>query len=238
MRRVLLSLGIVGLVTGVLAPTPGYAQQSVNIYVGGFVPRSLDARTDGDVLANNLTCVDRFNCLSFRVSDFNAATVGGEWEFPLISHLDGSLGIGFSSRSVPSVYSNFTHADQTEILQTSKLRIVPFTALVRFLPLGRDAPVQPYIGAGVGIFSWRYSETGEFVDTTDNSIFRGNFVGSGSTAGPLVIGGLTFPIGSWAIGGEIRYQSAQGNLPGDQGFSGPKIDLGGLTYSATFKVRF
>src|ERR1700738_2111278 len=104
MRRLLLSLGIVGLVTGVLAPAPGYAQQSVNFYVGGFVPRSLDARAAGDVLVNDnyLTCVDPFNCLSFRLSDFRTATVGGEWEFPLISHLDGSLGIGISSKSVES----------------------------------------------------------------------------------------------------------------------------------------
>ena len=237
MRRVLSSLGIVGLVTGVLAPAPGYAQQSLNLYVGGFVPRPEDARAKGDVLVNNLSCVDPFNCLSFRVEDFNTATVGGEWEFPVISHLDGSLGIGFSSKSVPSVNANLVHKDQTDIEQTLKLRIVPFTALVRFLPLGHDAPVQPYIGAGVGIFSWRYSETGEFVDSR-NSIFQDNSVGSGWATGPVVIGGVTVPLGSWGIGFEARYQSAAGDLPANQDFAGPKIDLGGLTYSATVKIRF
>ena len=231
MRRLLLSLGVVGLVTGVLAPAPGYAQQSLNLYVGGFVPRPEDARTSGDVLVNNLSF------LSFRLKDFGTATVGGEWEFPLISHVDGSFGIGFSSRSVPSVYSSFVNTDQTEIQQTLKLRIVPFTAIVRFLPLGHDAPVQPYIGAGVGIFSWRYSETGEFVDS-NNNVFRDNSVGSGATAGPVVIFGVTVPVGSWGIGFEGRYQSAAGNLPGNQAFSGTKIDLGGWTYAATFKVRF
>ncbi len=230
-------MGIVGLVTGVLAPAPGYAQQSLNIYVGGFVPRSEDARVNGDVLVNNLSCVDPFNCLSFRVKDFGTATVGGEWEFPLISHVDGSLGIGFSSKSVPSVNANLVHTDQTDIQQTLKLRIVPFTAIVRFLPLGHDAPVQPYIGAGVGVFSWRYSETGEFVDS-NNNVFRDNSVGSGWSTGPVVIGGVTVPLGSLGIGFEARYQSAKGNLPGNQAFSGTKIDLGGVTYSATFKIRF
>ena len=237
MRRVLLSLGIVGLVTGVLAPAPGYAQQSVNFYVGGFVPRSVDARTNGDVLVNNLTCVDPFNCLSFRLSDFRAATVGGEWEFPLFSHLDGSLGIGIFSKTVGSVNANLVNSDGTEIQQTLKLRIVPFTALVRFVPLPRDAPIQPYIGAGVGVFSWRYSETGAFVDSS-NSIFQENSVGSGWATGPVVIGGVTVPLGSWGIGFEARYQSAAGNLPANQDFAGPKIDLGGWTYAATFKVRF
>jgi hypothetical protein len=230
-------LGIVGLVTGVLAPTPGYAQQSVNIYVGGFVPRSLDARTNGDVIANNLTCVDPFNCLSFRLSDFNAATVGGEWEFPLISHLDGSLGLGISSKSVGSVNANLVNSDGTEIQQTLKLRIVPFTALIRFLPLPRDAPIQPYIGAGVGILAWRYSETGAFVDSSNN-IFQSNSVGSGWATGPVVIFGATVPLGAWGVGFEGRYQSAAGDLPADQGFAGPKIDLGGWTWAATLKVRF
>jgi hypothetical protein len=233
MRRVLLSLGIVWLVTGVLAPTPGYAQQAVNFYVGGFVPRSLDARANGDVIFQNLSF------LSFdRNPVGSTAAIGGEWEFPLISHLDGSLGIGFSSKSVGSFYTNLVNTDGSDIQQTVKLRIVPFTALVRFLPLGRDAPIQPYIGAGVGVLSWRYSETGAFVDTTDNSVFQGNFVGSGSKAGPVVIGGVTVPLGSMGIGFEARYQSAVANLPGNQGFAGTTIDLGGMTYAATFKVRF
>jgi hypothetical protein len=231
MRRLLLSLGIVGLVTGVLAPAPGYAQQSVNLYIGGFVPRSFDARTNGDVIFNDLTF------LSFDPNQFRGPTVGGEWEFPLISHLDGSLGIGISSKSVPSIYTNLVNNDGSDIQQTLKLRIVPVTALVRFLPLPRDAPIQPYIGAGVGIFRWRYSETGAFVDPSNN-VFQGNYVGSGWATGPVVIFGATVPLGSWAVGFEGRYQSASGNLPADQGFAGPKIDLGGITYAATFKVRF
>jgi hypothetical protein len=232
-------LGIVGLVTGVLAPTPGYAQQSVNFYVGGFVPRSLDARALGDVLSNNLTFLtyDPNRCGSSPISCFNAATVGGEWEFPLISHLDGSLGLGFSSKSVGSFYTNLVNTDGTDIQQTLKLRIVPVTALVRFLPLPRDAPIQPYIGAGVGVFFWRYSETGSFVDA-NNNVFQGNYVGSGSNAGPVVIFGATVPLGVLGVGFEGRYQSAAGNLPADQGFAGPKIDLGGWTWAATFKARF
>ena len=45
------------------------------------------------------------------------------------------------------VNSNFS-----EIEQEFKLRIVPFTATFRFLPLGRKGAVQPYIGGGVGVF--------------------------------------------------------------------------------------
>jgi hypothetical protein len=232
MRRPLFSLIVVLVVSGLMMPSTSYAQQAVNLYVGGFVPRGEDARSDGDVLAGNR------DFLSFKIDDFNAATVGGEWLFGLNDWVDAGLGLGVHSKKVPALYRDLTHSNGSEIEQDLKLRVVPFTATVRFLPLGREAAIQPYIGAGVGLFAWRYSETGEFVDFSDFSIFRDRFSASGATAGPVVLGGIGFPIGPWAVGGEIRYQSGQGELPIDQGFAGTEIDLGGFTYLATFKVRF
>jgi len=208
------------------------AQQTLNFSLGLFTPRGEDARTHGDVLNANRSF------LAFDVSDFKSAAVGAEWLVPLGNFVEAGAGVGFSRRTVSSVYANFTDIDGTEIEQDLKIRIVPFTAAVRFVPLGHNNPVQPYLGAGVGVFSWRYSEAGEFIDYADGSVFRDRFVGSGATAGPVVFGGLAFVGGSFGVGGEIRYQSAQGDLPTDQGFSGEKIDLGGFTYSATFKVRF
>jgi hypothetical protein len=182
--------------------------------------------------------VKNLSFLTFNLKDFNTGAFGGEWEFPLNQFVDATLGLGLSTRTVPSVYTDFVNNDRSEIEQSLKLRIVPFTATVRFLPLGHHGPVEPYVGAGVGVFSWRYSETGQFIDFSDGSIFRDRFVGSGATAGPVILGGLNFPIGSWGLGGEIRYQSAQGELPTNQFFAGDKIDLGGITYSATVKIRF
>ena len=103
--------------------------------------------------------------------------------------------------------------------------------------MGHHNGVEPYLGAGVGVFSYRYSESGQFL-ANDNSVFRGTFVGSGAATGPVVLGGVRVPVGSWGVGGEIRYQSARGTLPADQDFSGSRIDLGGFTYSFTINVRF
>ncbi len=50
MRRFAFSLGVVALIAGFLAPSPAAAQQSVNFYVGGFTPRTADARGTDDVL--------------------------------------------------------------------------------------------------------------------------------------------------------------------------------------------
>lgn len=215
-----------------MVPASASAQQSLNLYLGGFVPRSEDARSPNDVLVNNLDFLD------FYLSDFGGVTVGGEWLIGLGDKFEGGLGVGISSRTVPSVYLDFTNSDGSEIEQDLKLRIVPFTATFRFLPLGRRDAIEPYIGAGVGVLAFRYSESGQFVDSRDNTIFRETYVGSGTATGPVILGGVRVPIGSGAVGGEIRYQAAEGALPTDQGFAGSVIDLGGFSYLLTLKFRF
>ena len=228
--NVCISCVLGALVVGVIATPAASAQQSFTFYVGGFTPRSETGRTPDDVLVNNL------DFLVFNIKDFNAATFGGEYLVGMVDKFEAGLGIGYQSKSVPTVYANFVNANGTEIEQELKLRVVPVTATIRFLPLGHNG-VTPYIGAGVGVFGWRYSETGQFL-ATDQSIFRGNFVGSGTVAGPVILGGVRVPIGNWGIGGELRYQSAKGDLPADQDFAGTKIDLGGFTGMFTVNVRF
>lgn len=218
------------------AASPAAAQQSVNFHFGAFTPLREDARSrsDGrsdDVLVNNL------NVFDFEINDFDSVTFGGEWLVALGSHAEAGLGLGFYSDSVDSVYRELVNADFSEIEQEFKLRIIPFTATFRFLPLGRSAAVQPYIGGGIGLFRWRYTESGEFVDF-DSSIFRETYIGDGNAVGPVILGGVRVPLGSWDLGGEIRYQKAEGELPTDQGFSGSKIDLGGFNYLLTFNIRF
>jgi outer membrane protein W len=230
MRR-LLSLSLMTVAFGVVPAAPASAQQSLNLYVGGFVPRAEDARDRNDVLVNNL------NFLAFNIKDFNAPTVGGEWLVGLGDNFEGSLGVGFHTRTVPTVYLNFVNTNGSEIEQDLKLRVVPFTATVRFLPMGHHNGIEPYIGAGVGVFNYRYSESGQFL-ATDRTIFRDTFVGSGTATGPVILGGVRVPVGSWGVGGEIRYQSAKGDLPSDQDFAGSKIDLGGFNYLFTVNVRF
>jgi len=232
MRRVITCLGVVALINGFVAASPALAQQqTVNFYVGGFSPRGFDSRGTDDVLFQNA------NFLTFNIDDFHAATVGGEWLVGITDLFDAGFSVGFYQNSTPAVYTNLVNSDGSEIDQELKLRIVPITATVRLLPLGHRAPVKPYVGGGVAIQSWRYSETGEFVDA-DSNIFRDSFVGSGTEVGPVVLGGVTFPIGPVAVGGELRYMWGKGTLPASENFSGPKIDLGGLNYLFTVGFHF
>jgi len=88
------------------------------------------------------------------------------------------------------------------------------------------------------VINWRYTETGDFVDFADNSIFSDEFTAKGTATGPTILGGVNVPLGAWSLGGEIRWQRALGDLPTDLGFAGDKVDLGGVNYLVTFRVRF
>ncbi len=223
------------------APAANAQDHSIAFTIGGFVPRGEDARVEGDVL-NADRCIDTTgtcDSLLFDVGDFNNVTLSGEWLLGLGDYFEAGAGIGFYQNTTPSIYEFLTNEDGSEIEQDLKLRIVPITATVRFIPTGRTSPVQPYIGVGIGIFNWRYSETGSFVDSVDGTIFRASFVDDGTSVGPVVLGGVKFPLNnSFLLGGEIRYQKADGDLSPDVGFVGDKIDLSGFTYQAVMQFRF
>ena len=207
------------------------AQQTVNFSLGYFTPRGEDARAEGDVINANR------NFLAFDVSDFNSASIGGEWLVPLGNFVEAGAGLGFSRRTVASVYSDFTDIDGSEIEQDLRLRLVPVAFTVRVLPLGQANALQPYFGAGLGVMSWRYSESGEFIDFARNrEIFRDQYVAQGNATGPVVVAGLRFGGETLSAGGEIRYHGAEADL--DDRFAGSKIDLGGWTYNLTVGVRF
>jgi hypothetical protein len=208
------------------------AQQTLNLSLGYFTPRGEDARAQGDVLNENLTF------LTFDLSEFNGASVGAEWLMPFGEYVEGGIGISFSRRTVASVYTDYIDDDGTEIDQDLRLRLVPLAFTIRLTPLGRASVVQPYVGAGLGIVNWRYSESGEFVDFgAGGMIFRDQFVANGSQVGPVVVGGIRFGSDTVSAGGEVRYHAAEADL--DEGlFAGPRIDLGGWTYNVTVGYRF
>jgi hypothetical protein len=211
------------------------AQQTLNFSLGYFTVRGEDARAEGDVLNENR------NFLVFDVGDFNGATVGAEWLIPLGEYFEAGAGLSFSRSTVPSVYADFVDTDGSEIEQDLRLRVVPVAFTVRVLPLRQTSPVQPYFGGGLGLFAWRYSESGEFVDfQRRNAIFRDQFVASGTETGPVVLGGIRFAGDVISGGFEVRYLSADAPLgrPFAIVQTDPRIDLGGWTYAFTLGWRF
>jgi len=234
----------VAALMAILSPATAQAQitrvtgsdtrQSFGVNLGAFFPKGEDSRVDNDVLFTNL------DSLLFDIDDFTGFSFSGEYLFAITNNFEVGAEAGFYQETVTSIYRNFVNIDNTEIEQDLKLRIVPLTASIRFLPLGRGAAVQPYIGIGASLLNWRYSETGEFVDFSDGSVFHEKYVAKGNTFAPVVIGGVRFPIADiWTIGGEVRYQSADGDTGGRAaGFLDDKIDLGGWTANFNVHIRF
>jgi hypothetical protein len=238
MCRSLVSLCAVALVVGLIATPAASAQHSLNLYVGGFEPRPVDSRGTADVLSGDdgfLNPVDPSGGAITR--QFNHLTIGGEWLADLGRYLEAGFGVGFYRRTVPTVNSAVTNEDGTNLSQELTLQIVPFTGTIRFLPLGHDDSFQPYFGTGIGLLVWRYTEAGQFVDD-QNIIFNADRAGSGGSVGPLVFAGVRFPVGRLRLGGEFRYQWADGTLPPDQGFAGTKIDLRGFSYLLMINIPF
>jgi len=228
-KRIVVAAMLVLAITAGMAG-PASAQQVLTVQLGAFLPKGEDSRVEGDVLV-----VDR-QYLLFDLGDFNGFLVNGDWSFALGEYLEAGAGFGYYQETVPAVYADWVNEDGSEILQDLKLRIMPLTALVKILPLGAKRAFQPYVGGGLGVYFWRYSETGEFL-ATDESIFRDSFVQSGTSVGPVAVFGLRGRVSESAlIGMEGRYQWGTTDLSED--FLGTKLDLGGFSILATFGYRF
>jgi hypothetical protein len=152
------------------------SRHAVGFNLGYLMVKSEDGRPslcftgddDCDTLVANLRATDP---LLFEIKDFNYVTIGGEWVYAVSNYIETGVGVGFYRRTVPSIYDDLVKPGGAEIEQDLKLRLVPITATVRFLPAGRGGPVEPYVGGGVSFINWRYSESGEFVDSSDGSTF-------------------------------------------------------------------
>jgi hypothetical protein len=227
------------------------ARHTLNFTFGLFTPRPEDGRVDEDVLVANLN-FPQF--LLFEVDEFNSFTFGAEWLIPIGNHIEAGAGFNFSRKTVPAIYSLLSDSDGTEIDQDLSLRIMPIAFTVRALPLSQSQPVQPYVGGGIGLFTWKYKESGEFVDFTADPIdgdctdLTDNcplfetpeddpFEGSGTDVGFIFLFGVRYAADSFSVGGEARYHKATGDLPEDE-FFGTKVDLGGWVWQGTFGFRF
>ena len=210
------------------------ARSTVNFTFGYFMLKGLESRVEEDVLYNNL-----FNDhpLLFEIEDFNSMTIGGEYLFGIGSNFEAGVGLGFTQRTVHSIYADLVRPGDIEIEQELKLKQVPVTFTGRFLFLPRGSSVEPYVGAGLVAIRYRYSEVGEFVDEFGD-IFPERYVADGVAVGPMILGGVRAPINNWTVGGEFRWQKAEGKDLRQEGFLGDKLDLGGWHVNFTFGVRF
>ena len=231
----------------IAVPASAQVVQSLTIGGGVFSPRGFDARAAGDVLVRDAFgealpwYPELSDALAFEMRDFRSGQLFAEWNAAVGDHLEFGAGVGFSRRNVPTVYRDLVDDFNQDIEQTLQLRVVPVTAVVRFLPFGRAGDFQPYVGAGVGLYTFRYAEFGRFVDPETLDIYDARYPTTGSAPGAVVLGGVRVPLGGDVFGLTLegRYHIATGDTGGiEKGFLDEKIDLGGGQFNIGFLVRF
>jgi outer membrane protein W len=213
MRRKSLTVVAAAVLGGVLTAGPAFADSMFSLYIGSYTPHA-DAASRGvdDFLVMSQGFGERLDLNAFKhfIVGFDGINRAGE-------HVEISLGAGYYNQSVNGSYGG------APII--NKLTLVPANVAARYLPLGLDGRVHPYLGGGVAVSYWRLGY--EDFAGAENSM--------GIAVGPLFVLGVRAPIGdsSVSIGGEMRWQGGHGTTPTDSFFNGAKLDVGGRTLMLT-----
>jgi hypothetical protein len=219
----------------------GFSLHKPRIFFGGHIGFSMP-RADSDLFG----MVTRE--LTLNTSDFRAATFGGDFGVPFASHFAAVVSFDYSRSSTNSESRGFVESNGDPIVQTTRLSQVPVTATIRYYPMKMGesvgsyawmpARLNPYIGGGVGVLHYNFSQSGRFVDTTNLNIFTTSLKSSGFAATEHIAGGIDISLSSLIfVNGEARYSWAKANLGKDYGGFHP-IDLAGFRILGGMYFRF
>jgi hypothetical protein len=201
--------------------------------VGGFLPR---AQSNLFVDDEELYGVDK--------SDWRGLTGGVELSLSLGERFELGFHVDGYRRELDTSYLGFVRENPRpgltrEIQQTLRLSLVPVGATVRFVPIPERGRLTPYVGAGADLVVYRYEEYGDFIDFESPTlpIVADSFLSEGTSVGAHVVAGLRVPLGyDFSLAGEARYTWAEGDMARD--FRGNRLDMGGLSATVGFRLRF
>jgi hypothetical protein len=132
-------------------------------------------------------------------------------------------------------YLDFVDEAGGNISHTTSLDLATLQLGLVVVPVPRDWPILPYFGAGGGFYSWRLTESGDFIDFAPfpPEIFNSTFEDDGVAQGYFFLAGFEVPLGqNWALFAEGRWERAEDDLGGDdfEGFG--TLDLSGRQVGA------
>ena len=245
MKRATLSTAVVAtLLFALAAPaaaqsrgTPG-PNSAFQVRLGYFMPRG-----GGELWEGNE------ETFTTQVTDFNDFVWGVSFTSGLANNVELGVNADFYSATTTSGYRDYLDDYGFPILHDTRLRQLPLSVDIRFLPTGRyranarrGAAPRPvlYLGLGAGVNFWNYEETGEFIDfaSPDLEIFSGHFSDEGVAWEVHAVGGLELPLNrGFNLLLEGRYSWSEAELGGDLAGLGD-LQLGGASISAGGSFRF
>ena len=239
---------LAALLCGLALPAVGYAQGGAGFL---FTQPTVTVKFEtgyGLHVANS----DFFDFTRERLTvgkrDFDGPYIGGEIAFRANERWDVALGIGLVQSSVDSEFRDWVDLDDNPIEQVSEFRIVPVTLSAKYYfhdrgrSVGRFAWVPsrltPYVGAGVGVVSYRFEQVGDFVDFETLDVFFDRFISRGEAALFRGLAGVSVSLGSqFELSGEARYSLASAEMSLDfESFDA--LDLSGFQGVVGIAVRF
>jgi hypothetical protein len=186
--------------------------------------------------------------LTIDKQDFNAPGFAADVAVAITSRIDTQFGVEWSKARRPSEYRDFVDNNLRPIEQFTELKALHLTGSLRFVlaPRGRAVSrfawvprrVVPYVGAGGGATYYNFSQSGDFVDFQDLSVFTDSFRSKGWTPSAHAFGGIDLHVYRALCGTvEARYTKAAGTLSSDFIDFDP-IDLSGFRISAGVNLLF
>jgi opacity protein-like surface antigen len=182
-------------------------QQSVRLRLGLFTP-------EGDSDFFDDTAFD----FTGEPKEFEDAVAGIDYVFDVQRNVGLMLSADYFEGQQDQSYRNFEDNHGNRISHTTTLEVTPITAglVVKLAP--EHSPVVPYVGAGGGIYAWRYEESGDFIDfnSPSRSVFSDTLEDTGAALGYYVMAGLDVPVSPYfSIFAEGRWDRADDELGGD-----------------------
>ncbi|MCK4835214.1 MAG: outer membrane beta-barrel protein [Candidatus Aminicenantes bacterium] len=222
MKKILVIILSISVLSGMVM-----GRQILQLKVGLFQP-SLDS----DLWEINM------ENLALGKQDMLELFYGAEYEFFINNILSLSLEGGLYQKTIYSQYRDWEYEDGTPIYQNLSLRITSLEVNVKLYPIGYKKLIFPFVGAGVGIYGWRYEQWGDFINFEDLTVQEGYAETSTYTAGFNGKAGIGFRFGPFfGLFLEAKYQYLKGQLSSFfEGFG--KLDLSGFKYNLGFCFFF
>jgi len=189
------------------------------------------------------------NELSLRKGDFAGFTYGLDVALPLRPRLDLVLSADISNSQKKSDYREWQDNAGLPIEQTTSFARQSLAANLRYYlrPYGRSlsrlawipTSYAPWLSAGIGRTHYRFHQSGDFVDfTNNNSVFPDTFTSSAWGFTPQVAAGVDWNVSQrMAVTTQARYLWGKADLGTDYSGYSP-IDLSGLGLTGGLTIRF
>lgn len=186
--------------------------------------------------------------LTLSKGDFAAAGIQADLGVRVAERTEIVVSIGSANREKGSEFRKFTDLDEKPIQQVTSLRRIPMTLGVKYAltppgdRIGKFVWIPnrltPWIGAGAGVMSYTFTQSGDFVDFQTLNVFSQKLSSDGFTPmGYAHLGADLRLTTRLALTGDLRYSIARATL--GQSFEGfDKIDLSGTAATMGITVRY